>query len=343
EGAVVKRRVQNHTWAILLIGGMLTAELAYCADKKSKNHEETTISGPGILWREPMDIASRKLYYGAGGEEHQPKPPFQFVKEDLEGSSPKFTVTDAENVSWKVKLGQEARPETAATRLAWAVGYFTDEDYLFRNMQVQGLPVRLHRGQNLISRDGEIAYARLKRESKSEKKLGIWDWRDPYWSNSRELNGLKVIMALLNNWDLKNINNQVIEKDGERIFKVKDMGASFGTPGRSFPQSRAKDNLEEYKKSQFIRRTTDDTVDFTTPARPQFVYLVNPKEYTQRVKMESLGHDIPREDVWWMGQLLACLSPKQIRDAFRAAGYSDADVEEFAAVIEKRIAMLTDL
>src|SRR5262249_25864446 len=66
EGAVVKRRVQNHTWAILLIGGMLTAELADCSDEKSKNHEETTISGPGILWREPMDIASRKLYYGAG-------------------------------------------------------------------------------------------------------------------------------------------------------------------------------------------------------------------------------------------------------------------------------------
>ena len=52
-----------------------------------------------------------------------------FVDEDLKGSNPKFVVRDAAGVKWKIKLGTEARPETAATRLVWAVGYSADEDY----------------------------------------------------------------------------------------------------------------------------------------------------------------------------------------------------------------------
>jgi hypothetical protein len=44
-----------------------------------------------------------------------------------------------------------------------------------------------------------------------------------------------------------------------------------------------------------------------------------------------------------MGQLLAKLSPQQIRDAFRAAGYSPEEIEEFAAVLEARIGELTKL
>jgi hypothetical protein len=322
------------------MAGLLSVTTATCQEKPKK-HEETTIAGPGTLWRDPQDIASRNLYWGPGGEEHQPKPPFHFVKEDLDGTSPKFSVTDAGGKKWKVKLGQEARPETAATRLAWAVGYFTTEDYLIKDLQVVGLPLNLHRGQNLVGKDGVIPYARLKRED--GKKIGIWDWRDPYWANTRELNGLKVIMAVLNNWDLKNINNAVYEKNGERYFEVSDLGATFGTPGRSFPASKAKDNPEEYKNSKFIQSQTETTVDFTTPARPAFVYIVDPKEYSFRIKMESLGHNIPKEDAQWTASLLTKLSPQQIRDAFRAAGYSDTEVEQLAQVVENRIAQLTDL
>jgi hypothetical protein len=157
------------------------------------------------------------------------------------------------------------------------------------------------------------------------------------------LNGLKVMMALLNNWDLKNINNVVFQKGDERIFAVSDLGATFGTPARSFPESKAKDNLEQYKGSDFIRHKSEDGIDFAAPGRPGFVYVVAPKEYKMRVDMQSLGQNIPRADVLWIGKLLTSLSPKQIRDAFRAGGYSDAEVEQFAKTVEKRIGELTDL
>jgi hypothetical protein len=44
-----------------------------------------------------------------------------------------------------------------------------------------------------------------------------------------------------------------------------------------------------------------------------------------------------------MGDLLAHLSPQQIRDAFRAAGYSSGQVEGFGEIVEKRIAELLAL
>jgi hypothetical protein len=62
------------------------------------------------------------LFYGSGGKDLEPRGPFTFVKEDLDGSNPKFVATAENGVKWKVKLGAEARPETAASRLVWAVG-----------------------------------------------------------------------------------------------------------------------------------------------------------------------------------------------------------------------------
>jgi hypothetical protein len=44
-----------------------------------------------------------------------------------------------------------------------------------------------------------------------------------------------------------------------------------------------------------------------------------------------------------MGSLLSRLSPKQIHDAFRAAGYSQREVDEFSNILESRIAELRDL
>jgi hypothetical protein len=67
----------------------------------------------------------------AGGAKDAPDPhvDYTFIKEDMNGTSSKFYTQDSNGVRWLVKLGVEARPETAATRLVWAMGYFTDEDY----------------------------------------------------------------------------------------------------------------------------------------------------------------------------------------------------------------------
>ena len=61
------------------------------------------------------------------------------------------------------------------------------------------------------------------------------------------------------------------------------------------------------------------------------------------MEMRWIGKRIPISDVRWIGGLLAQLSPEQIRDAFRAAGYSPEQVQSFAEVVEARIAELNNL
>lgn len=321
----------------------LTIGPSFGGSKKSKaaHDEVVTASGKAVLWTDPHDLQSRDLFYGPGGNHHVPHGPFTFIKEDLDGTNPKFVVKDPDGVKWKVKLGIEARPETVASRIVWAVGYHTNEDYFVPELQVLGMPARLHRGWKLVGPNGAVQNVRLKRED--EKKAGIWRWRNDPFTNTREWNGLRTLMATINNWDLKDENNAVYDEGAKQIFSVSDLGASFGCAGRCWPRNRTKGDLKKYRESRFIRRLTKNTVSFQTPARPRYIYAVNPKEYLSRFRIEWIGRNIPRADAKWMGTLLARLSSQQIHDAFRAAGYSPQEVDGFSKVLAGRIAALTDL
>jgi hypothetical protein len=295
-----------------------------------------------VLWQDPGNIASRDLYYGPGGETDQPHGPFTFEKEDLDGSNPKFVVRDRDGVKWKVKLGTEARPETVASRIVWAVGYFTDEDYFLPDFKVQEMPRHLHRGQSLVAADGTMRNVRLKRYLKGQEKLGRWSWRDSAIGDTRGLNGLRVMMALIDNWDLKDENNSIYQyKDEHPIFAVSDLGASFGTTGNAGPAGKG--NLQAYVHAQFITRVGLGYINFKTPSRPALIHVFDLPAYVRRVRLESIGKHIPLADARWVGQMLAHLSPRQIEAAFRAAGYSPEDVTAFAGAVETRIAALNEL
>jgi hypothetical protein len=310
---------------------------------KDKIADPGVKSAQGTLWMDPADIQTRDLFYGPGGKKHQPGTTFSFVDEDMNGTNPKYNVKDPDGVKWKIKLGAEARPETAATRLVWAVGYFVNEDYFVPDLHVSGLPAHVHRGGKLIGPDGEMKNARLKRHLKGEEKVGDWAWRDDPFIRTREWNGLRVMMALINNWDLKDDNNEIFDDGSQRLYLVKDLGASFGTTGYNPRQTTSKGNLHNYEHSHFITKTTTEYVDFAVPSRPAILVFFNPREFFPRMKMRWIGKRVPRNDARWMGQMLAKLSPSQIRDAFRAAGYSAEDTDGFAKIVEKRIGQLTAL
>jgi hypothetical protein len=252
-------------------------------------------------------------------------------------------VRDASGRKWKVKFGEEARPEIAASRIVWAAGYFADADYLVTNLRVEGMPARLRRGEKQIEPDRSILYARLKLAAKEEKAEGQWRWVENPFGGSRILSGLRTVMALLNNWDLKDENNSIRDENGERVYLVSDLGASFGTAGLIWPLRNAKGNLRAYESSKLVCGLNDESVDFCAPARPRFVFLVNPPEYVRRTHLEWIGKDIPRSDAHWIGKLLSGLSPQQLEDAFRAAGYSEAEGKAFAHALSGRIAALADL
>ncbi|HEY3738511.1 MAG TPA: hypothetical protein VGL53_01645 [Bryobacteraceae bacterium] len=301
-----------------------------------------------VLWRDPADLESRNLLYGAGGKNDTPiAGPFEFVKEDMNGTNPKFTVKDSKGLKWKVKLGPEARPETVATRFVWAAGYFTDEDYFVERAQITAVPFeRLRRVKGGISSDSLVHNARFELEHPDgEKKDSTWSWKHSEFAGSRELNGLRTLMALVNNWDLKEENNTVylLHSDGDALYVVSDLGATFGGTSLGWNHAKSRGNLKAYERSRFITHKHANRVDFASPGRPAIIEIFNPYEYFMRVRLESIGHHIPRADAKWIGTILARLSPEQIRDAFRAGGYTPKEVEAYASVVEKRIAALNAL
>ena len=296
-----------------------------CRGKDKGKEKGNAANLPEVIWRDPGDVASLNLLYGAGGKERAPDPngKFTFVKEDKQGTSPKFDVTDEQGVEWKVKLGQEPQSETAATRLLWAAGYFVDEDYYLAEFKVTGMP-KLHRGSNFVSADGTVHRARLERKLSEVKKVGTWGWFDNPFLNQKELNGLRVMMSLLNNWDLKDLNNSIYEVNGERRYLVSDAGTAFGNTGGV--ASRSKSNPKDYAKSKFVEKAEPDFVDFV-----------------QNGKMKQVTKHIPRADAKWLAQRLSQLSGEQIRACFRAGGYTPEEVTVYTQAVQKRIAELAEL
>ena len=311
------------------------------AKKQSKVQAAAKL--PTVLWRDPGDIASLDLTGGAGGAQDAPHPnaEYVFVKEDMNGTSPKFYVKDDGGVEWLVKIGEEAKPETAGTRLVWAMGYFTDEDYFVPKIHVSAVP-KLKRGSKNVAADGTVMNVRLKRQGPGLKKIQNWDWYNNPFLGKREFNGLRVMMALINNWDLTAVNNKIYITDTERHYLVSDLGASFGKTGAV--TTRSKGVLKDYEDSKFIHERKADTVSFEMRTRPLFVLApFEHKNYEMRSRMEQIEDNIPVADAAWIGSQLARLTPEQIRDAFRTAGFSAGEVEGYTRAVQKRIADLDHL
>lgn len=301
--------------------------------------------GNAVLWTDPGDIRSRNLYWGPGGEKHQPVQPVKFLAEDLHGTNPKFDVRDSDDKKWHLKMGVEARPEVAASRLLWAIGYSANENYFFQRIHVDGLPPHLKRGQGYIQSGGDVPNVRLQKTPKGEKKTGHWNWKHNPFAGTREFNGLRVMMALIRNWDLKDDNNAILQDDaGHMTYEVTDVGTSFGSAGKRHSSQYSKSNLKEYGKGRLISRADSDYVDLHFPHAPSFfLMLFEPRFYFWQTSLGWVGRQIPRADAKWVASLLAQLSPDQIRDAFRAAGYSPEQIEGYTNVMLSRIKELQQL
>jgi hypothetical protein len=299
------------------------------------------------LWRDPGSISAKDLFYGDGGQEGQPAAPFKFIAENTSGTNPKFDVEDATGKKWRVKLAEEARPEVVASRLLWAVGYYVNDDYLLHVATIQGLDIK--RGAKRVHNGEQVIDARFSRKPGKDTKVAIWEWKTSPFRDTREFNGLRVMMAVLNNWDLKDVNNAVYinKKTGHQTFLVSDVGATFAT--NTLETSRAKDkgNVDSYVNSKFITKTTPATVDFGTPGAPTGVLIKSAgflaADYAKRRGYDWIGEDIPREDARWIGSMLGQLSHQQLVDAFRAGNFPPESIDQYVSVLESRIAQLKAL
>lgn len=303
-----------------------------------------------ILWRDPGNVSSRNLLYGPGSAQLAPVGPFTFAEEDKSGESPKFVVRDARGDEWTVKLGREAQAETVSTRLVWAVGYFAEEAYYFDEVRVAGLP-HLSRGRDFVIGD-TVRGARFEPKRPTMKRGATWDWRDNPFKATRELSGLKVLMILLNNFDARAQNNRIIYVKGEdgrqeTRYYVTDLGATLGRAG-GLGGTRTKNDLADFLSTKFVRGVDlrDGVVEFDYDTRPKGLghfSVLHPLYYRGEVNKEKAMRGIPIAHARWIGSLLAQLSDDQLRDAFRAANYSENVTNSYVSALRERIDQLTQL
>jgi len=273
-----------------------------------------------------------------GGPHRAPGTQFKFIEEQKGGTTPKFAVKDENGVVWRVKAGPEARPETAATRLLRAAGYTADEDYYRAEIRVQGLKT-LSRGNEYLGAGGIVRDVRLERSTDQKPGKG-WDWHKARPTDRRTFNGLRIMMALINNWDLKTSNNSYGRDENDMV--VSDLGATFGKTGNVWV--RSKGDVEDYAESKFVKKVTPEHVDFVMNSRPFFlVSVIRPVYYIERTRMERVAQGIPIADARALGERLGRLPRRQIAQCFRDAGYSPQETEGFTKAVLERIQALKNL
>ena len=300
-----------------LIVAILLLPSVSAVEGKSKKSKEVPRGTP-ILWRAPQDIGSRNLFLGPGGDRMKPDlRQITFIKEEKGGYSKKFRIRDASGREWVAKVGREAQSETAAVRLVWAAGYETEVNYLVPRLTIPGT--------------GTFQNVRLEARPDSEKRLDEWKWTKNPFVGSREFQGLKVMMLLLANWDIKDSNNKIIAEKGTDNLRyiISDLGATFGKTGRLpffWRFNRSRNNPKDYLKTKFVNDVNHNIVDFHYSGRKREIF-----------------DEITVDQARWIGDLLSRLSPEQIRDAFRAANYTPEETRLLTEGVTNRITQLVNL
>ena len=318
-----QRRTSN-AFIVAVVLMLSFATVAYSQDDKNEKKKKELPQGTPVLWREPGDIGSRDLLLGPGGERMKPDlSRITFVREEKGGYSKKYRIKDGRGRTWVAKIGKEAQSETAAVRLVWGVGYVSEINYLVPRLTIEG--------------KGTFENVRLEARPDNVDRFDEWLWTSNPFAGKRELQGLKVLMGLMENWDLKDDNNRIlVVQTGNRNelqYVVSDLGTTFGkTGGQKSPMAFIKsikgsrNEPDDYVKDQFIDGVEGDIVKLDYDG-----------------KNESLMRNITIADARWIGGLLSRLSDRQIQDAFRAANYTPEEVRMLSGAVRNRINQLVNL
>lgn len=275
---------------------------------------QTARTGRNVMW-EPVNISSRDLFAGPGSDAMRPDlSRIEFIEEEKSGHNKKYRIKDGSGKIWVAKLGREARPEVAAVRLLYGIGYKTEVNYFVPSITIPG--------------KGTFENVRLEARPANVERLDEWKWKENPFVGTKELQGLKIMMVLMSNWDVLDLQNKVLAVGGEKHYIVSDLGATFGKLGGNnlpiiYRLGRKTGNAEHFEDTKLIRFVEDGEVELAYKGKNRGVF----KGFTV-------------DDARWLAGLLSQLSDKQIGDAFRAANYSAEEVATFTAAVRSKIVEL---
>ncbi len=296
-------------------------------------------AGQAVLWQAPGNITVSDWIWGAGGEARAPKPPYEFVDEDLHGTNPKIRVRDAKGDRWIVKFGGENHGDVFGSRLLYALGYLTEPSYYVASGTITGVH-GLKRAKAFVARDGSFRFARFKlRDSKRPPTVGgeAWSWNDNPFVGTLQLNGLKILMMLTSNWDAKDArdgkggNTSIHSGPGpnasQRFYAFDDWGATMGKSGGFFKRDKWDPAGYRAQTKNFARITTDGAIHWN------YLGKHNP----------DIVSGISVADVRWLMTYLSRVSDEELRAGLRASGATETEIGAYTRAIRERIAQLQRL
>ncbi len=295
-----------------------------------------------VLWRNPGDVARLDLSDGPGGPNGAPSPPFHFIEEHLTGSQPCVSVRDTAGRRWRVKWGGEVKSENFAVRLVWACGYFAETTYFLASGRIEGASA-LQRASHCIDADCRFTDARFELEDTEVRKLfeeHSWAWNDNPFVGTRELQGLKVLVMLLSDWDTKDrrdvargsntaiFEHRVVRWRREARYLIIDWGGSMGRWGSNIVTRGRWDAAGfEAQTAEFVVAVDGGAV--------RFGYV------GQRTTDVAVGISV--DDVRWLYTYLGKIEDAQLQAALEASGASGEETERFTRALRERINQLGEV
>lgn len=288
---------------------------------------------PAVLWRAPANISMENWTCGSAGCDHIPAPPFQFVKEDMEGTFPKLTVKDAKGRTWSVKFGGKVIPESFCSRFVTAMGYLVEPSY-FVGMGKLEHAEGLRRARRYVNPNGTLQRARFQLRDPREMdfvKNGAWSLADNQFRGTHELAGLRVLIMLLSNWDAKD------SREGEEAANT----AIFRVPGAQpeFEYSFFDWGSALGRWGHFMRRTRSDCSGFADDT-PDFIKGVtgNSVEFGYSGKNgEDVKAGITVDDLRWLAPYLGRITDEEIRAGLTSSGATARQTTCWAESLRNRI------
>jgi hypothetical protein len=309
------KRVSLAAAAVVASGAIVMA----CGGAKRPMQASPAVPG-ATLWERPTDLTARDTYFGSWGREYAPNPvdTYALVERKHSGVNLGMTVVDSKGREWSVKqpypggMDDESPVEVAVSRLLSAVGYHQPPVYYLPSFTLKD-----DWGTH-VEPGGRF---RLKLEQL--KDAGMWRWDDNPFIGSKPYQGLLVMLMMFNDTDLKNSNNSLYERHVggkvEKLYMVRDVGAALGDLNPIAPR---KGNPDAFEQTPFI-----------LGVNKQHVNLNVGRWYTKLVRDR-----ITVDDVRWASALLAQLTDKQWRDAFRAGGFEPNASNRFIRKMHEKIA-----
>ncbi|MCZ6765566.1 MAG: hypothetical protein O7D32_01405 [bacterium] len=299
-----------------------------------------------------------------------------------EGVTPGFTIKDEDGVRYVIKFDPPDYPELAtgaemvSTKLFWAAGYSTPENYL-----VYFDPANLVMGNDVKLKDKTGKKRAMTREDldyiidvlqkrpdgtvravaskflvgKIVGPFRYYTTRDddpndfiPH-EHRRELRGLRLISAWLNHFDTK-ANNSLdvyVEEDGKRFVRhyLIDFGSTLGSEGDE-PMTFWRGHETHVDSWVMLKNTLmlgaripeyQYDVDIEYPEIGRIKYHdFNPETYKFIIPNPAFVN-MTHRDAFWGTKVVMSFTDEQIDAAVEAGGYTNPDAAAFLAdVIKKR-------